>query len=419
MSCGFDPTSYIMGKLSGSGGGGVEVESLSVTQNGTYTAPTGKAYSPVNVNVGGGGGTSVEKKAVNFYDYEGTRLYSYTKEEFQNLTEMPENPSHEGLVAQGWNYTLEQAKAQATIGACDIGQMYTTSDGKTRLYIHVEPIPALVYVRFTQTVSRGVTVDWGDGSTPETFTGTSATNYSHRYLVGGNYIITFEVTAGTISFIGSSSAGIYGSTTSNRNNVRIWKAEIGDKVTIIGDYAFNTCYNLVSITISNSVTSISSSAFDNCSNLASITIPNSVTSIGGVTFNRCYNLASIIIPNSVTAISSNAFYYCSGLATITITNSVTSIGSNAFSGCYNLASITIPNSVTSIDSYAFNNCYRVFEYHLLPTTPPTLSNTNAFSGIQNGTIIYVPYSEDHSILEAYKSATNWATYARYMQEEPQ
>lgn len=32
----------------------IEVEPLSVTQNGTYTAPTGKAYSPVTVNVSGG-----------------------------------------------------------------------------------------------------------------------------------------------------------------------------------------------------------------------------------------------------------------------------------------------------------------------------------------------------------------------------
>lgn len=42
-------------KLSGGGGGGgTTVEALSVTQNGTYTAPSGKAYSPVTVNVSGG-----------------------------------------------------------------------------------------------------------------------------------------------------------------------------------------------------------------------------------------------------------------------------------------------------------------------------------------------------------------------------
>lgn len=34
-----------------SGGGDITVEPLSVTVNGTYTAPTGKAYSPVTVNV--------------------------------------------------------------------------------------------------------------------------------------------------------------------------------------------------------------------------------------------------------------------------------------------------------------------------------------------------------------------------------
>lgn len=41
-------------------GGDVDVEALSVTANGTYTAPTGKAYSPVTVNVSGGGGTSLQ-----------------------------------------------------------------------------------------------------------------------------------------------------------------------------------------------------------------------------------------------------------------------------------------------------------------------------------------------------------------------
>lgn len=44
--------------LSDEEGTQITVESLSVTQNGTYTAPTGKAYSPVTVNVSGGGGSS-------------------------------------------------------------------------------------------------------------------------------------------------------------------------------------------------------------------------------------------------------------------------------------------------------------------------------------------------------------------------
>ena len=36
-------------------GAGIEIEALTVTENDTYTAPEGKAYSPVIVNVSGGG----------------------------------------------------------------------------------------------------------------------------------------------------------------------------------------------------------------------------------------------------------------------------------------------------------------------------------------------------------------------------
>lgn len=47
----FDVPSYLLGKQSGGGGGDITVESKTITANGTYTAPTGKAYSPVTVNV--------------------------------------------------------------------------------------------------------------------------------------------------------------------------------------------------------------------------------------------------------------------------------------------------------------------------------------------------------------------------------
>lgn len=57
----FEPQSRIEVLLkeiidNGGTGGGVEVESLSVTENGTYTAEQGKAYSPVTVDVQGSGG---------------------------------------------------------------------------------------------------------------------------------------------------------------------------------------------------------------------------------------------------------------------------------------------------------------------------------------------------------------------------
>lgn len=51
MDKNFDILAYLMGKQAGGGGGDITVESKSISSNGTYTAPAGKAYSPVSVSV--------------------------------------------------------------------------------------------------------------------------------------------------------------------------------------------------------------------------------------------------------------------------------------------------------------------------------------------------------------------------------
>ena len=51
---------------------------------------------------------------VLFYDYDGTLVKSYSKDDFLALTAFPENPSHEGLTAQGWNWSFEGAKSYVT-----------------------------------------------------------------------------------------------------------------------------------------------------------------------------------------------------------------------------------------------------------------------------------------------------------------
>jgi len=131
----------------------------------------------------------------------------------------------------------------------------------------------------------------------------------------------------------------------------------GATVTNIGQYAFQCCYSLTSVTIPQGVTSIGQNAFERCSNLTSITIPQSVTSIGRTAFLLCSGLTSITIPQGVTSIEQTAFSLCSGLKSITIPESVMSIGDGAFFGCRCLNSINVDinnSEYTSLDGVLFN-----------------------------------------------------------------
>ena len=315
---------------------------------------------------GGGGGTTSD--AVNFYDYDGTVLHSYTAADFAQLSAMPSNPTHAGLTAQGWNWSLTDAKTYvASYGKLDIGQMYITDDGKTRLYIELTEGRLTPWLKIYLNANSELDIDWGDGSSHSTFASTSAAYSSemHTYANAGSYIIAITVISGgfvlqssnnNISTLLTNNDGLEGSPDMAYLNA-IKRINVGGGITSIGSNAFQFCTSLASITIPNSVTSISSSALYGCFSLSSITIPNSVTSIGSTVFYNCPSITSITIPNSVTSIGSNAFQYCYSLATITIPSSVTSIGSCVFQYCRSITSITIPSSVTSIGSGAFYDCY--------------------------------------------------------------
>ena len=85
-----------------------------------------------SISSGGGGNPVAEENDVIFIDYDGTIRYSYSAADFANLTALPANPTHQGLTAQGWNWTLADAKEYvAAYGMLVIGQLYVTDDGKT------------------------------------------------------------------------------------------------------------------------------------------------------------------------------------------------------------------------------------------------------------------------------------------------
>lgn len=260
-----------------------------------------------------------------------------------------------------------------------------------------------------------VTVDWGDGTEPDILTGTGTTSIkftpNHNYESSGDYVITLTVDGE----MGFGENGYFfrlnSSSTDYRNQAyysAVRKVELADGVTRIGSYAFKNCYSLSDVIIPDSVSTISMLAFQNCYSLASITIPASVKYTYQGWFSGCYSLQSVTFPDGIKSISSDIFYSCYALQSVNIPDSVTSIDDRAFSGCSSLASIVIPGGVTSVGGTVFHNCKAVRFYDFTQSTAvPTLSSTSAFNGIASDCEIRVPAA----LVDEWKAATNWATYA--------
>lgn len=214
---------------------------------------------------------------------------------------------------------------------------------------------------------------------------------------------------------------------------------IPDGVTAINQTVFSQCRSLSSCTFGNGVRTIGNGAFQNAG-LVSLHIPSGVTSISANAFTSCASLTSITvdsnnsvydsrnncnaliktstnelivgcrnttIPNGVTTIGNSAFVNCYGLTgNLDIPNSVTTIGSNAFRPCSGLTSITIGTGISSIGLYAFYGCSSLTSITINATTPPTLSDANAFTNTNNCPI-YVPCGS----VDRYKAASRWSSLA--------
>ena len=135
---------------------------------------------------------------VNFYDYDGFRVASYTIAEAKALTALPTPPTHEGLTFQEWNWTLADIQGYNRQFA-DIGAHYSTNDGKCHVKIDLPDDGLSIKINLNQTVTRDTTIEWGDGTSKTAVTQNDIGNIekTHTYLQKGKYTIKLYKTDST------------------------------------------------------------------------------------------------------------------------------------------------------------------------------------------------------------------------------
>ena len=403
--------------------------------------PSGFVSAIQAIPTGGGSSVPVSPSDITFYDYDGTVVAAWPLAELAGKTALPELPSHEGLICQGWNWSLAGLKSGNR--KMNVGADYITSDGATRIYIKLlegRTSPVLGCAP-----NGTVTIDWGDDTEPDTLTGTSTSTMlftqPHNYAAPGEYVISLRVSSeggvGLTSSSGSGGAGLlnYAGTGDNRNfayKSAIQKIEIGERVSIRAR-AFSYCVNLQTITRPTGGGN-GSNSFDYCYSLKSATVNNA----GYFLFQYCRSLKTIqLAENFITGSNANnMLMQCGSLETLYLpgeianlmnafaqaanslrevetatATEVVTLSTSCFASCLSLTRFKCGAGLTGIGSNAFSGCVSCKLYDFSQSTEvPTLKATSAFTNIPADCEIRVPAA----LADAWKAATNWATYADHI-----
>lgn len=389
--------------------------------------------------------TPPKESDINFWDYDGTLLYSWTLAELATKTELPPLPSHDGLICQGWNWTLQDIKDAGR--ELDIGALYITDDGKTRLYVDVDTETWDDFVlNYWQSTRNATTVDWGDGTTPETLNKDSHIEHRHVYASSGSYVITMSVKEGTTMKLGHDGYMLIAKAESDSGRcAMLRKVEVGARVVGTEPQCFRNCVMLESISLPQTTKVYTPRAFEQCTQLR-VFIAADMDEIWQ-SFYNCANLRTIATPKGTTQknnypigntavrhtnfdmISARAaqaiervhikavngqvgdFSACRALLEVTIPADATTFVAGAFSGGNALRRVTCLGGIASIPAQVFQRCYPLrFVDFTHCTAVPTLANVNAFDQTHAQLEIRVPAS----LADAWKAATNWSSLADHI-----
>ncbi len=166
-----------------------------------------------------------------------------------------------------------------------------------------------------------------------------------------------------------------------------------ESVTTIGVHAFSDTGVTGTLKLPEHLTEIDSSAFYHCGKLnGELKLPDTVKEIGGFAFNSCGFTGKLELPVSLEKIGNDAFESCSGLTgKLTFPSKMNEIDFSIFHGT-GITEVVIPSSIKTVRDFAFNSCMNLKKVYL-PTEIPKIYN-RAFRGCDNVKFYYPAYKAD-------------------------
>lgn len=166
-----------------------------------------------------------------------------------------------------------------------------------------------------------------------------------------------------------------------------------ESVTTIGVHAFSDTGVTGTLKLPEHLTEIDSLAFYHCRKLnGELKLPDTVKEIGGFAFNSCGFTGKLELPAILENIGNDAFESCSGLTgKLTFPSKMNEIKSSIFHGT-GITEVVIPSSIKTVYDFAFNSCMNLKKVYL-PTEIPKIYN-RAFRGCDNVKFYYPAYKAD-------------------------
>lgn len=224
------------------------------------------------------------------------------------------------------------------------------------------------------------------------------------------------------------------------------------KITILDNYLFSNCKNLLFVSIPTGVTTFGSCVFDSCSALRAVYVPDTLTNWPSSSYDSVFmncssalvvyfeatdmSSANILLGDLGTSVDgspyvgyvhdikdfkiiNNCIYFYNSsndcllgavldydIETFTIAENVNIISKNAFYFCSNLNSIVIGSNVHTFSEYAFNNCSSLENIFYQNGSSLNKIYFAAFNGCSSLKTLFIP----SSVTYIYSSSSGGAFY---------